>query len=227
MLALMMTLSGLALVESLNVLNLGATSAIIYDSRLHRRSPLPGGLSFIAGLFAATAALGIAVVFGVDVLTRLSSFELTPTLRYRSELVVGALLVGVACYPAAARKAAPHWAFTVMRQRPWLLGCVGSALGFGQAATDVVYLGALAMLSAHHPRPWFWPLLVIGYCAVELAPPVLVLLLATRPTPRAQRVQRTVTRVITRYGPRLVRAMCVVAGAALVADAFRHSQHLW
>ena len=227
MFALVMTLSGLALVESLNVLNLGATSAIVYDSRLHRRSPLPGGLSFIAGLFAATAALGVAVVLGVDVMITVSPFELTPALRYWSELIVGALLICVACYPAAARRSSPQSTFTAARRRPWLLACAGSALGFGQAATDVVYLGAMAMLSTHHPRPWFWPLLVVAYCAIELFPPALILMLATRRTPRAQRVQRRVTRIVTRYGPRVVRAMCAAAGAVLVVDALRHHHYLW
>ncbi|MGO9225821.1 GAP family protein [Mycobacterium sp.] len=231
MLALILTLSGLAVVESLNVLNLGATSAIVYDSRLHRRSPLPGGLSFIAGLFAATAAVGIAVVLGVALFTELTAFRLTPTMRYRGELVAGALLVGVACYPAAAQRASPRWAFAAIQQRPWLLGCAGAALGFGQAATDVVYLVALAMLSAYHPRPliWpeLWPVIVVAYCTIELLPPLLVLLLATRRTASARRVQRGLVRVITRYGPTWVRALCLATGAALVFDAFLHSHHLW
>ena len=226
-LALMMTLSGLALVESLNVLNLGATSAIVYDSRLRRSSPLLGGLSFIAGVFAATAAVGIAVVLGVTLLTEFSALRPTPTIRYRAELVVGAVLVCLACFPAAARKASPRRALAAMRQNPWLLAWGGAALGFGQAATDVVYLGALAMLGAYHPRPVIWPVIVLAYCAIELWPPLLVLLLATRRTARARRVQRGLVRLITRYGPRWVRALCLAAGAALILDAVLHRHNLW
>jgi len=222
-----MTLAGFAVVESLNVLNLGVTSAIVYDTRLHRRSPLPGGLSFIAGLLAATVAVGIAVVLGVAVVTRLTGFELTPTMRYRGELVVGAILVGLSSFPSAAQRISPRWDFAGMRQRPWLLGCGGAALGFGQAATDVMYLAALAMISTHHPRPVFWPGIVLAYCAIELLPPVLVLLLAAMRTPGARRVQRRLVRVITRYGPRLVRAMCLAAGAALVVNALLHGHNLW
>ncbi len=78
MLALLLTLSGLAVVESLNVLNLGLTSAIVYDSRLHRRSPnCPAALSFIAGLFVATAAVGITVVLGVALFPELTAVRLT------------------------------------------------------------------------------------------------------------------------------------------------------
>ena len=227
MLVLMMTLSGLAVVESLNVLNIGVTSAIVYDSRLHRRSPLPGGLSFISGLLVATVVVGITVVLGVAFFTELTAFRLTPTMRYRGELVVGAVLVCVACYPAAARKASPRWAFAAVRQRPWLLGCAGAALGSGQAATDVVYLAALAMLSAYHPRPLIWPVIVVAYCTVELLPPLFVLFLATRRSARARRVQRGLVRVITRYGPLWVRALCLAAGAALVFDALLHSRNLW
>jgi len=226
MLALLLTLSGLAAVESLNVLNIGVTSAIVYDSRLHRRSPVPGGLSFIAGLLVATVAVGIAVVLGVAFVTELTAVKLTPTMRYRGELLGGAVLVGLACFPSAARKASPRWAFAAMRQRAWLLGCAGAALGFGQAATDVVYLAALALLGTHHPRPLIWPLIVVAYCLIELWPPLLVLLLATRRTARARRVQRRLVRVITRYGPMWVRAMCLVAGLALVVDSLLHSHNL-
>ena len=226
MLALIVTLSGMAVVESLNVLNFGVTSAIVYDSRLHRRSPLPGGLSFIAGLFMATLAVGIAVVLGVAFFTELTAFKLTPAERYRGQLVVGALLICVACYPSVARKVLPRKAFNVTLHRPWVLGCAGAALGFGQAATDVMYLAALAMLSASHPRPSIWPLIVVAYCIIELLPPLLVLFLATRRAARARRIQRGLVRVITRSGPIWVRALCLATGAVLVVDALLHSRSL-
>lgn len=225
MLALLLTLSGFAVVESLNVLNLGVTSAIVYDSRLHRRSPVPGGLSFIAGLFAATAAVGITVVLGVALVTEMTAFTLTPTTRYRGELVLGVVLVYFACFPYAAQAVSPR--FAAVRQRPWLLACAGAALGFVQAATDVMYLAALAMLSAHHPRPLFWPLVVLAYCAIELWPPLLLVFLAKRRTARARRIQRGLVRVITRYGPVWVRAVCLAAGVALIFDAFLHSHSRW
>ena len=225
MLALLLTLSGFALVESLNVLNLGVTSAIVYDSRLHRRSPAPGGLSFIAGLFVATVAVGVAVVLGVTFFAERTAFTLTPTTRYRGELVLGVVLVCLACFPSAAQGVSPR--FAAMRQRPWLLACAGTVLGFVQAATDVMYLAALAMLSAHHPRPLFWPLIVIAYCTIELWPLLLVVFLGNRRTARARRIQRGLVRVITRYGPVLVRAVCLAAGVALGFDALLHSHSLW
>lgn len=43
MTALFLALLGLAFLDSLNVLNIGAVSAIVYDSRLNRRSPFPAG----------------------------------------------------------------------------------------------------------------------------------------------------------------------------------------
>ena len=203
--ALLLTLSAFAVVESLNVLNLGVTSAIVYDSRLHRRSPVPGGLSFIAGLFVATAAVGITVVLGVALVTEMTAFELTPRTRYRGELVVGVVLVCLACFPSAAQGLSPR--FVAMRQHAWLLASAGATLGFVQAATDVMYLAALAMLSAHHPRSLFWPLIVVAYCAIELWPPLLVVFLANRRTVRARRIQHGLVRVITRYGPAWVRTV--------------------
>lgn len=227
MLTLLLTLSGFAVVESLNVLNLAATSAIVYDSRLQRRSPVPGGLSFIAGLFVATVAVGIGVVLGVTFVTELTAAQLTPTIRYRGELMVGVVLVCFACFPSVAQRASPRWAFAAIRQQAWLLGCTGAALGFGQAATDVMYLAALAMLATYHPRPLIWPVIVAAYCTIELLPPLLVLFLATRRNVRARRIQRGLVRVITRYGPLSVRAMCLAAGVALVVDSLRHSHNLW
>lgn len=227
MLALVMTLSGMAAVESLNVLNLGVTSAIVYDSRLHRRSPLPGGLSFLAGLFLATVAVGVTVVLGVSLFTELHRLDLTPTMRYRGELIAGATLVGSAFYSAAARRSSPGAVFTRVRRSPWLLAGAGLTIGVAQAATDVMYLAALAMLSTHHPRPFIWPVIVVAYCAIELWPPLLVLFLATRRTARARRVQRRLVRALTRYGPIAVRAMCFAAGIALIVDAFMHSDSLW
>jgi len=224
MLPLLMTLSGFAAVESFNVLNLGVTSAIVYDGRLHRRSPVPGGLCFIFGVFVATAAVGVAVVLGVTFFADRTAFALTPTTRYRSELVVGVVLVCLAYFPSAAQRVSPR--FAAIRQRPWLLACAGAALGFVQAATDVMYLAALAMLGAHRPRPLFWPLIVLAYCAIELWPPLLVVFLANRRTVRAQRVQRRVVRVITRVGPKCVRALCLAAGVALVIDSLLHSRYL-
>lgn len=227
MLALIMTLSGFAVVESLNVLNIGVTAAIVYDSRRHRRTPIPAGLSFVLGSFLATAAVGITVVLGVAFFTELTALRLTPAIRYRGALLVGLVLICLACFPSAAQRVSPRWAFTAVRQRPLLLGCSGAALGFGQAVTDVMYLAALAMLSAYHPRPLLWPLIVIAYCAIELWPPLLVLFLATRRTARAQRVQRGLVRVITRHGPGWVRALCLAAGVALVVAALTHSSNLW
>ena len=62
MAAVVLALAGLALLDSANVLNLGVVSAVVYDSRLARRSPLPGGLSFIAGVFTVTTTFGMCVV---------------------------------------------------------------------------------------------------------------------------------------------------------------------
>ena len=69
MLALLLSLSGLAALDSLNVLNVGVTSAVIYDSRLNRRTPSGGGVSFIAGVFAVTTTFGICLVLGLTFLT--------------------------------------------------------------------------------------------------------------------------------------------------------------
>ena len=113
------------------------------------------------------------------------------------------------------------------RQRPWLLGFVGVAVGLGQAPTAVPYLTGLAMLSALHPRPAIWPLLVIVYRVITVLPLLVILALSTRRTARAKRAQRWIVRVLTRYGPMTVRIIFLVIGVGLVVDAAAHYGALW
>jgi cytochrome c biogenesis protein CcdA len=227
MAALVLALTGLVFLDSLNVLNAGVVSAVVYDSRLSRRSPIPGGVSFIFGVFAVTTTFGLCTVLGLSVLTDLTDFEFTPGIRYRGELLLGVVLICLAYFPLVAQTSAPGWALAAMRQRPWLLGFIGLAVGLGQAPTAVPYLAGLAMIAGLDPRPGIWPAIVVAYCAIALLPPMLVLALSTRRSRRARRVQRWLVRVLTRYGPIAVRMLFVVAGFALVADALIHHNALW
>jgi cytochrome c biogenesis protein CcdA len=215
------------MLDSANVLNIGVVSAVVYDSRLGRRSAIPGGLSFVAGVFAVTVTFGLCVVLGLSFLTEVLDFKVTPALRFRGELLLGVVLICLAYFPLVAQTSAPGWALTAMRQRPWLLGFVGVAVGLGQAPTAVPYLTGLAMLAALDPRPQLWPLIVIAYCTIALLPSLLLVGLSTRRTKRAQRIQRSLVRVITRYGPMSVRILFLVAGSALVVDALIHHNALW
>ena len=147
------------MLDSLNVLNAGVVSAVIFASRLNRRSPIPGALSFIAGVFTVTTTFGLCMVLGLSFLTSLVDFRVTPAVRFRGELVLGLVLICLAYFPLAAQSSAPGWAMAAMRERPWLLGLLGMAVGIGQAPTDVPYLTGLAMLAALHPRPPIWPVL--------------------------------------------------------------------
>lgn len=227
MLGLLLPLLGFAFLDSLNVLNLGATSAIVYDSRLRRRSALPAGLSFTGGVFAATTTFGICTVLGLNFLTDRVDFDLTPTIRYWGQLALGVVLIAVASLSGGAAPSPPAWARTLTGRSPWLFGLVGIVVGFGQAATSVPYLTALAMLSARDPLPFAWPGIVVVYCALALVPSLLVLALSTRRTVRARRVQRNIVRVLTRYGPITIRILFLGAGSVLVIDALLHYRDLW
>lgn len=227
MAALALALAGLAFLDSLNVLNLGVVSAVIFDSRLGRRSPLPGALSYIAGVFAVTTAFGVCTVLGIGFITDVLDFHLTPAIRFRGELLLGIVLIGLAYFPLTAQSSAPGWALAAMRQRPWLLGFLGLAVGSGQAPTAVPYLTGLAMIAALHPRPPLWPLVVIAYWAIALSPPLLILALSMRKTMRAKRIQRAIVRGLTRYGPMSVRLLFLVFGTGLIADALVNHSALW
>ncbi|MFI6046128.1 GAP family protein [Nocardia sp. NPDC051321] len=226
MVALLLALAGFAFLDSLDVLLVGVTTAVVADSRVGRRSPVVGGVSFIAGVFAVTTAFGICTVLGLNFLTGLVRFELTPGVRYWGELVLGVGLLVLSRIPVARRAEPPAWAGAV-RRRPWLFGFVGMAIGLVQAPTAVPYLAGLAMISAQDPLPALWPLMVVAYCALALLPPLLVLLLSLRQTARARRVYRVVVRILTRYVPSALRVLFVVFGTVLVLHALVHFRYLW
>ena len=227
MLGLLLPLLGFAFLDSLNVLNLGVTSAVVYDSRLSRRSALPGGLSFVAGVFLATVTFGVLTVLGLSFLTDRVELEVTPTVRYWGQLVLGVVLIVVASLSGSARPAPPVWALNMARRNPWLFAIVGLVIGVGQSATSVPYLTSLTMVSARNPLPTGWPLIVIGYCALTLLPSLLVLALSTRRTIRARRAQRNIVRATTRYGPITVRILFVGVGTVLVIGALLNYRALW
>lgn len=227
MVALALALAGLAFLDSLNVLNVGVVSAVIFDSRLGRRSPVPGALSYVAGVFAVTTTFGVCTVLGIGFITEVLDFHLTPAIRFRGELLLGIALICLAYFPLTAQSSAPGWALAAMRQRPWLLGFLGLAVGSGQAPTAVPYLTGLAMLAALHPRPPLWPLIILVYWAIALSPPLLILALSMRKTMRAKRIQRAIVRTLTRYGPMSVRLLFLVFGTGLIADALVNHSALW
>ncbi|UXA18199.1 GAP family protein [Mycobacterium sp. SMC-4] len=227
MTGLIAALAGLAFLDSLSVLNIGVVAAIVYVSRLNRQSALPGGLSFIGGVYSVTSVFGLCAVLGIDFLTDLTGFELTPATRYGGGFLLGVVLILLAFFPLVAQSAAPGWAMAAMRQRPWLLGFVGVAIGLGQAPTAVPYLAGLAMIAAQQPLPAAWPALVLAYCAVALLPCMLVLALSTSKSKKADRAQRLLVRTLTQYGPLAVRILFVVAGILLIADALVHRAVWW
>jgi cytochrome c biogenesis protein CcdA len=226
--ALLLPLAGFAFLDSLNVLNLGVTTAVVYDSRLSRRSPLPAGLSFVGGVFVATSTFGIGAVLGLTFLTTQVDIEVTPTVRYWGQLALGLVLIAVAALTGSVRgPKPPDWALQAARRNPWLFGVVGLVVGLGQAATSVPFLTALALISARNPLPSGWPFYVFGYCAMALVPALLMLALSVRKTMRARRLQRTLVRVLGRYGPVVVRILFMGIGLVLVGDALMHYADLW
>ncbi|MGM7649282.1 GAP family protein [Nocardia sp. JW2] len=227
MAVLLLTLLGFALLDALDVLLVAITTAVVADSRLARRSPLVGVLSFLGGVFAVSVLFGVATVLGIDFLVRLLDFDLTPTLRYWGELVIGLVLIAVAAIPVdAGATPGGRWVRPV-RKYPWLMGVIGFTLGLAKVPTSVPYLAALALISAQRPLPASWPVLVAAYCLVALVLPLVVLALALRRTPGARRMYRMLVRGVTRYGPPVVRVLFVVFGVVLVVDALVHAGQLW
>ncbi|MCM6774818.1 GAP family protein [Nocardia sp. CDC159] len=228
MLIFLLALAGFAFLDSLDVLLVGVTTAVVLDSRLSRRSPVPGALSFLTGVFAVTTTFGICTVLGLGFLTDLIDFEITPAIRYWTELAVGVVLLALASVrlSGGTGPAIPSWAMRA-RHRPLLLGLAGIAIGLGQAPTAIPYLAALAMVSTRDPRPPLWPLIILAYCLIALLPPALVLLASTWRTRPARRFYRGLVRTLTRFGPPSLRILLAAFGLALLADALRNHTALW
>ncbi|MUM19576.1 hypothetical protein FZI91_21050 [Mycobacterium sp. CBMA271] len=228
MLTLVLAFAGFACLDALNVLNIGIATTIVYVTRLERRSALPGGLSFITGLFVALFTFGIATVLGVRSLTDVAGgSDITPSTRYWAQLIIGVLLIAFAALTWFTEPVTPPWIRTIARRHPWLLALVGLALGFAEAPTSVPYLSALAMLASRHPLPGMWPLLVVGYGLLAVLPSLLILALSTRRSSRAQRVQRGLVRTVTRYGPTAIRVIFLGLGTIMIASALIHHDALW
>jgi hypothetical protein len=223
----LLQLSGLVVADSLNVFNIGAMWAIAHNARMKRRSPLPGGLSFIAGMYVFTAGYGLCMVVGLDALTRGLHVELTPEIRYRAELILGLVLLGIACLPLRRRQRSQNPRIgALLRSRPWLLGVVGVGVGATQAPFSLPYLTLLTALATRDPLPTMWTVVVLGYAAAVQVPPLLALAIASWRSPKALKVQLTVATAVAKYGRTVVRLLLAAVGLVLLTDAVAH-HHYW
>ncbi|OZE74293.1 hypothetical protein CH305_21700 [Rhodococcus sp. 15-649-2-2] len=224
MVTLLLAIVGFAILDSLDVLLIGVTAAIAVHSRTTRRSPFRAGLAFVGGVFTATTAFGIVTVLGIDFVTDLFDFTVTPTVRYRTEFVAGLVLISLGALRTAERRP-PAWAARA-GSSILVVALTGLTIGLVQGPTAVPYLAGLTMLSTYVPRPQWWPAIVVVYCLIALIPPILVLILASRKSRRSRRAFVTTVRGLTRYGPPTVRVIFVVLGVALLADALIHARDL-
>lgn len=222
MITLLAALAGLAIIDSLDVLLVAVTAMVILDGRLARRSPVPGALSFLVGVFAVTTTFGMLTVLGVGWLTEVFDFRITPMQRYWAQIVVGAVLLILGSLRlSSSGPGLPDWAVRA-RRRPAMLALLGVVVGLGQAPTAVPYLAGLAMLATRDPRPALWPVIVVAYCLLALLPPLLILLASLSRSARSRRFQRALIRGLDRFGPPLVRVIFLVGGVALILDGLRH-----
>ncbi|OZE05762.1 hypothetical protein CH249_21480 [Rhodococcus sp. 05-2255-3B1] len=224
MVTLLLALVGFAILDSLDVLLIGVTAAIAVHARTTRRSPFRAGLAFVGGVFTATTTFGILTVLGIDFFTDLFDITITPTVRYRTELAVGLVLITLGALRTTERRP-PEWAARAGSSIP-VVALTGLTIGLVQGPTAVPYLAGLTMLSTYDPRPPWWPAIVVVYCLIGLLPPVLVLILASRKSRRSRRAFIATVRALMRYGPPTVRVVFVVLGVSLVADALIHAGDL-
>lgn len=182
---LLVSLLGLALLDSLNPSALAVTIYLLLAGR-----PYVGKvLTYVAGVYASYLVLGVLVLLGLG---SVWSYLESPT-AYAVQGVVGALLFGYAIFaPNKSRKGGT----TVMQPRSWNLGAVfllGVTVTIVEFSTAFPYLGAIALMTnAELPFAQWLPILVV-YNAIFVLPPLLLLvsysLLGSRLEKRFERLR--------------------------------------
>ena len=167
-------------------------------------------------------------MLGLTFLTKRVDVEVTPTVRYWGQLILGLVLIARLARVDVGRTATTR--VGVERRAPQSVAVrhrrVGRRAGAGghvgalpdragddlraQSVADGVARDRDRILRNAHWRRRCW-------CSA----------LSVRKTMRARRMQRRVVRVMTRFGPLVVRTLFLAIGLVLVADALWHYAELW
>lgn len=222
MTAPLLGLGGLVFADSLNPFNIGAVWSITLNCRRTRRSPTPGALSYIAGLYVFTASYGLCMVLGLEAISHSVDFQITPGVRYPLELTLGALLIAAAWFLPNTRPVEKRRKPTPFPRQPRTLAVVGVGAAATQVPFSLPYLTLLGALSTADPVPAVWPVVILIYAAAVQVPPLLTLFLATRRAPWAHRLQRAAMAALSRHGRLAIRIALTVIGSVLLADAIIH-----
>lgn len=182
---LLISLFGLALLDSLNPSALAVTIYLLLAGR-----PFVGKvLVYVAGVYASYLVLGALIMVGFS---SMWGYLESPA-AYAVQGVAGALLFGYAIFaPNKPRKEES----TVMRPRSWNLGAIfvlGVTVTILEFSTAFPYLGAIALMTNAELALTQWLPILVVYNAIFVLPPLILLasysLLGSRLEARFERLR--------------------------------------
>ena len=167
MIALLLSLLGLALLDSINPSALAVTMYLMFAGR-----PFVGKvLTYVGAVFASNLVLGVLLMIGLGSLRG----YLESPVAYAVQGTIGALLFGYAVFtPGKPRKEGTG----VRQPRSWNLGAVfllGITVTVVEFSTAFPYLGAVALMTNAGLLATQWLPILIAYNAIFVAPPLLLL----------------------------------------------------
>lgn len=170
----LLTLAGLALLDSLSLGTLVIPVALVVSRRRVDVGPLGVYFAAVVGIYLA---LGLALVLGIEALTGpfLRAFDTEPA--HWVKLVLGVLLVAVGAFTPTPKTR------TGRRPEPRSLApaamvALGAGAALTEAATMVPYLAGTAIIAGMGVG-WGVKLLALaGYCLVMVLPALLLIALA-------------------------------------------------
>lgn len=170
MIALALSLLGIALLDSLNPSALALTLVLLAAPR-----PTPKVLTYLAGVFATYFACGAILMLGLGAaFARLGAVAEHPAVYAAQGAVGAALLLYASLAPTPKAGAdAPRQPRSFGTGALFLLGVTVTAVEF---STALPYLGAIGLLTNANLPPVVWLPLLAGYNLIFILPPLLLLI---------------------------------------------------
>lgn len=165
MTGLLLSLLGLAVLDSLNPSALAVTIYLL----LRERSYAPRVLAYVSAVFASYLAIGTSLMLGLGSLWG----HVEGPGVYAVQGAVGALLLGYALF--APDKPRERKARTPRSGGLAGLFLLGVTLTFVEFTTALPYLGAIVLLTDAGLAPAQWFPLLVAYNAIFVLPPLLLM----------------------------------------------------
>ncbi len=218
MTVLLVSLLGLALLDSLNPSALAVTIYLLLSGR-----PVEGKvLAYVAGVFSSYLALGALIMAGLG---SLWGYLESPT-AYVVQGVIGTVLFG---YAVLAPDKSLKRDVAVRQPRSWNLGAIfvlGITVTVVEFATAFPYLGAVALMTNAELTVIEWLPILIFYNAIFVLPPLLLLAAYTLLGSRLERKFEKLRERFARGSRETVLWIMGIVGFLLLADSLASFEFL-